>query len=61
MAKRKGIAFGRPKNPLPENFGEVYERWVRKAIIGVEAAKLCGIPPPTFYRKAKEWAEKGFC
>src|SRR5574344_297585 len=29
-AKAKGIKFGRPKNPLPENFSEIIEQWEKK-------------------------------
>lgn len=56
-AKNKGVEFGRPRNPLPENFDEVYKMWVNKEIIGTEAAKLCNMPTSTFYRKVKERME----
>ncbi|MCI9337044.1 MAG: recombinase family protein [Lachnospiraceae bacterium] len=51
-AKQRGVRFGRPLNPLPENFEEVYGRWMAKEITGKEAARLCGMPFTSFYRKA---------
>ena len=52
-AKRRGVRFGRPPKPLPENFAQVCERWFQGEISGTRAAKLCGMPSPTFYRKAE--------
>lgn len=58
-AKAKGIRFGRPPKPLPENFHLVYQRWKMGEITGTTAAKECGIPLATFryraeiYEKAK--------
>lgn len=53
-AKRKGIRFGRPKKILPDNFEEIYMRWMKKEINGSEAARLCNFSRTTFYRKVKE-------
>ena len=52
-AKRRGVRFGRPPKPLPENFAQVCEHWFQGEISGTRAAKLCGMPSPTFYRKAE--------
>ena len=58
-AKAKGIRFGRPPKPLPENFHSVYQRWKMGEITGTAAAKECGMPLATFryraeiYEKAK--------
>ena len=58
-AKAKGIRFGRPPKPLPENFHSVYQRWKMGEITGTAAAKECGMPLSTFryraeiYKKAK--------
>jgi len=57
-AKRRGVCFGRPTKPLPENFGEVYEMWVAKKVTGTEAAKQCNMPYTTFYRKARNLIAK---
>lgn len=58
-AKAKGIRFGRPPRPLPENFHSVYQRWKMGELSGTAAAKECGMPLATFryraeiYEKAK--------
>lgn len=51
-AKAKGIKFGRPTLPLPENFAEVYWRWKNGLITGSEAARECSMPLSTFRYKA---------
>lgn len=58
-AKARGVRFGRPPKPLPENFHQVYQLWKNKKITGLAAAKACGMPMSTFryraeiYEKAK--------
>ena len=58
-AKAKGIRFGRPPKPLPENFHSAYQHWKSGEITGTVAAKECGMPLATFryraeiYEKAK--------
>lgn len=58
-AKAKGVRFGRPPKPLPENFHRVYQRWKAGKITGTLAARECGMPLSTFryraeiYEKAK--------
>lgn len=51
-AKAKGIKFGRPPKPLPENFHQVYQRWKAGKITGIAAAKECEMPVTTFRYKA---------
>ncbi len=52
-AKARGVRFGRPPRPLPENFHSVYLQWKGKNITGVAAAKECGMALSTFrYRAA---------
>ena len=58
-AKMRGVRFGRPKVPVPENFEQVYGRWAKKEISGVTAAKLCDITVSTFYRYANERKKRG--
>ena len=53
-AKMRGKKFGRPELPLPDNFQEVYVRWLNKEINGVEAAEELKIPVSTFRYKAKK-------
>ena len=54
-AKARGIKFGRPSLPLPENFYEVYTAWKAKEITLKEAAEACHMPVGTFYGKAKKF------
>lgn len=58
-AKARGVRFGRPPIPLPNNFYEVHRRWRRKEITVSQAAKLCGMSKSTFHDKAKEF-EKNY-
>ena len=52
-AKARGIHLGRPPEPLPENFHQVYQKWKNGRITGAEAAKECSMAPTTFRYKAK--------
>ena len=58
-AKLRGVQFGRPQKPVPDNFIQVYHRWINKEISGVEAAKECNLTKTTFYRRAKEEKRDG--
>ena len=48
-AKAKGIRFGRPGKPLPDNFDEARRAWRAGELSLQQAADLCGIPRGTFY------------
>lgn len=52
-AKAKGIRFGRPPKPLPDNFHEAYQRWKQGELTGTVAAKECGMPLSTFRYRAE--------
>ncbi len=52
-AKAKGVKFGRPPIPLPDNFYEVHRDWRAKKISLAGAARACGMPVSTFYAKAR--------
>lgn len=52
-AQKRGVRFGRPIKPLPDNFESVYNRWLSKEISGLEAARQCNMPSSSFYRKAR--------
>ena len=47
-AKAKGIRFGRPPKPIPDNFYLVYKQWKKGTLTGSQAAKECGMPLSTF-------------
>ncbi len=52
-AKMRGVRFGRPPRPLPENFQQEFLRWKNGEITGTEAAGTCNMPLSTFrYRAA---------
>lgn len=52
-AKARGVKFGRPATPLPNNFVQVYTVWKNGKITGTAAAKLCNMPLSTFRYKAE--------
>ena len=54
-AKAKGVKFGRPPLPLPDNFYEVHKSWRAKKITLKEAANACNMPVGTFYGKARKF------
>ena len=54
-AKAKGVKFGRPPLPLPDNFYEVHKEWRAKKITLKEAADACNMPVGTFYGKARKF------
>lgn len=54
-AKARGVRFGRPPKPLPQNFPSVYRRWKEGHITGLAAAKECGLSEATFRYKAKNY------
>ncbi len=54
-SKAKGVKFGRPPLPLPENFYEVHRAWRNKKLTLKEAANACNMPVGTFYGKARKF------
>ena len=54
-ARARGVRFGRPPRPLPENYQNVYQRWRIGAITGVAAARECGMPLSTFRYRARAY------
>ena len=56
-AKARGVRFGRPPRPLPENFREVHRQWRNKKITLRQAAEACGMPEGTFYAKAAKFED----
>ena len=57
-AKEKGVIFGRPIKPLPENFEEVYIQFKKKEVNGLQAAQLLKMPESTFRYKIKRYEEE---
>ena len=52
-AKARGVKFGRPPEPLPGNFSDVYQRWIAGKLTNEAAAKECGMPISSFRYRAK--------
>ena len=51
-AKARGVRFGRPPLPLPDNFHMLHQAWRGQKITLRQAARACGVPTGTFYSKA---------
>ena len=59
-AKIRGVKFGRPPIPLPDNFHKMRKEWREGRISIKEAAKICNMKEKTFYSKAVK-CEKEEC
>ncbi len=53
-AKARGVPFGRPALPLPENFEQVVASWRNKEMDFASALQQTGMRPATFYRRLKD-------
>lgn len=54
-AKKRGIRFGRPEAPIPENFGEIIKKWENGQIKFDDAIQECKMSQSTFYRRLREY------
>ena len=54
-AKAKGVKFGRPEAPVPENFNRIIKEWDKGKITTADALKLCNMSTSTFYRRRREY------
>ena len=54
-AKARGVRFGRPPKPLPDNYLSTYRPWKSGALTGTAAAKECGMPLATFRYRAERY------
>ena len=57
-AKARGVRFGSPRKPLPDNFETVLRSWNNREVTLKEAAKQCNMPETTFYDAAKRAARQ---
>lgn len=57
-ARMRGVRFGRPSKPLPDNFASVYQEWKAGRICAKKAAVKCGMPLSTFHYKAERYGEE---
>lgn len=49
-AKKRGVKFGRPCIPVPEEFYDLKEKWLNKKITSREAATTINVSQDTFLR-----------
>ena len=54
MAKLRGVRFGRPSVPDPENIDEIIDLYKGKRITSGQACEMCGLTRGTFYRRLKK-------
>ena len=54
-AKAKGIKFGRPEIPTPDDFDKYISNWEKGQITTTEILKITGLTKSTFYRKVREY------
>lgn len=52
-AHARGVRFGRPPAPEPEQFSSVVRDYQKRRITLKEAARQCGMPRATFYSKVQ--------
>ncbi|MFB5285346.1 recombinase family protein [Peribacillus sp. Hz7] len=55
LALQNGVAFGRPKATVTEEFKQVYHRWKNGEMTAVKAMEELGIKKTTFYKLVKEY------
>ena len=58
QAKARGVRFGRPRTEV-RGLEHVYALYATNQISVTEAAKLCGIPRSTMYRRLCECGRRG--
>lgn len=56
-AKARGVKFGRPVAPLPDNFHNAHMEWRNGNITLTKAAEMCGMAIGTFQYRAKRIEE----
>jgi DNA invertase Pin-like site-specific DNA recombinase len=54
-ALQLGVAFGRPKVQLPQNFNEVYSCWRAGEMTAVQAMRKLHLKKTTFYKFVKKY------
>lgn len=56
-AKAKGVRFGKPVIPLPDNFPELYQEWIQSHISLEELANICNMGRSTMYKRIGEYRQ----
>ena len=58
-AKSRGVRFGRPEKPMPEDFAHIIRAWERKNISLPEVLARCEFSKATFYRRLRAYRHSG--
>ena len=58
-AMERGVRFGRPEKPLPDDFSKLVYRWESGALPFGELIARCGMSEATFYRRLRSERSKG--
>ena len=53
-AKARGVRFGRPEKPVPEDFTKLVRDWEKKRLSLPELLQRCDMSEATFYRRLRE-------
>lgn len=61
FAKKRGIKFGRPKKPMPENFEAIYQEWKNNKISKREASRRLLTNTTLFTRWIKDYEDLEGC
>lgn len=56
-AKARGVRFGKPAIPMPDNFPELYRQWEEDNLTINELARLCNMGRCTMYKRIGEYRE----
>ncbi len=54
-AKARGVSFGRPRLPPPNDFAKVIKSWEKKQISIADVLEQCNMSESTFYRRLREF------
>jgi DNA invertase Pin-like site-specific DNA recombinase len=58
VALQRGVAFGRPKATVTEEFKYAYNQWKSGEITAVSAMQEIGVKKTTFYKLVREYEER---
>lgn len=58
-AKQRGVRFGRPAHPLPEDFWPMVDAWQRKQLPMETVLEKTGVCRSTLYRITRDYRQEG--
>jgi len=53
-AKLRGVRFGRPKKPTPDDFARLVKQWRKRKLTMRELLDICNLSESTVYRRLRE-------